>query len=48
MCLHVPLTDETHHLIDEHALARLDVEAFLVNTSRGALVDETALAAALR
>jgi D-3-phosphoglycerate dehydrogenase len=45
--LHVPLTDETHHLIDRQALERMDGEAVLVNTSRGALVDEAALAAAL-
>jgi glyoxylate reductase len=46
--LHVPLTPETHHLIDRRALARLKRSAYLVNTSRGPVVDEAALAWALR
>jgi D-3-phosphoglycerate dehydrogenase len=45
--LHVPLTDETHHLIDARALARMSDTTFLVNTSRGGLIDEVALAASL-
>ncbi len=45
--LHVPLTDETYHLIDADALERMDGDSFLVNTSRGGLIDETALATAL-
>ena len=45
--LHVPVTDETHHLVDAHFLSRLRRGAVLVNTSRGALVDEHALAASL-
>jgi glyoxylate reductase len=46
--LHVPLTDETHHLIDKKALARMKRSAYLVNTSRGPIVDEEALAWALQ
>jgi glyoxylate reductase len=45
--LHCPLTDETHHLIDAAALAAMRPAAVLVNTSRGQVVDEQALAAAL-
>ena len=46
--LHVPLTDTTRHLIDRTALARMKRNAYLVNTSRGPVVDEEALAWALR
>ena len=46
--LHVPLTAETRHLIDKKALARMKRSAYLVNTSRGPVVDEEALAWALR
>jgi glyoxylate reductase len=45
--LHVPLTDETRHLIDRKALARMKRSAYLVNTSRGPVIDEEALAWAL-
>jgi lactate dehydrogenase-like 2-hydroxyacid dehydrogenase len=45
--LHVPLTDETRHLIDRRALARMRRSAYLVNTSRGPVIDEEALAWAL-
>jgi glyoxylate reductase len=46
--LHVPLTAETRHLIDATRLAQMKRGAILVNTSRGAVVDTTALVAALR
>jgi glyoxylate reductase len=46
--LHVPLTPETRHLVDGTALARMKRTAFLVNTSRGPVIDEEALAWALR
>jgi glyoxylate reductase len=46
--LHVPLSPETRHLIDQPALARMKRTAFLVNTTRGPVVDEGALAWALR
>ena len=46
--LHVPLTEETHHLIDESALRRMKPTAVLVNTSRGAVIDERALVRALQ
>jgi glyoxylate reductase len=45
--LHVPLTPETRHLIDKRALARMKRSAYLVNTARGPVVDEEALAWAL-
>ncbi len=46
--LHAPLDDSTDHLIDAAALARMRPTAILINTSRGGLVDQTALSEALR
>ncbi len=46
--LHCPLTPETRHLIDAAALRAMKTSAFLVNTTRGPVVDEAALADALR
>jgi len=46
--LHAPLTPDTHHLIDAAALGRMRPTAYLVNTARGGLVDQDALANALR
>jgi glyoxylate reductase len=45
--IHAPLSRETHHLIDAAALAKMKTGAYLINTARGALVDEDALCDAL-
>ncbi|HVW58159.1 MAG TPA: hydroxyacid dehydrogenase [Rhizobiaceae bacterium] len=46
--LHTPLTDQTRNLIDAKALARMRKDAVLINAARGGIVDEAALAAALK
>ena len=46
--LNLPYTPEVHHLIDEQQLRMMKPTAFLINTARGAHVNERALAAALR
>ena len=46
--LHVPMSPETKHLIDKKSLARMKRTAYLINTSRGPVVDEEALAWALK
>ncbi|MDX6378945.1 MAG: glyoxylate reductase, partial [Gaiellaceae bacterium] len=46
--LHCPLSDDTRHLIDAARLRQMQPTAYLVNTTRGPVVDEAALAAALR
>ncbi len=45
--LHCPLTDETYHLLDESRLKQMKSTAYLINTSRGAVVNEQALAECL-
>lgn len=46
--LHCPLTEETYHIIDEHALSQCKRGVVIINTSRGALVDAEALLAAIK
>lgn len=46
--LHLPLNQETYHLLDAVAIQKMKPGAFLINTARGAIVDEFALAEALR
>lgn len=46
--LHCPLTTDTHHLLSERRLGRMPKGSILVNTARGALVDQDALVAALK
>ena len=46
--IHVPLTDETWHLIGADELATMRPTAYLINTARGPIVDETALVSALQ
>lgn len=48
VALACPLTDETHHLVDEEVLAAMDESAYLINVARGSVVDEDALVAGLR
>ena len=48
LSIHVPLTKETRHLIDAKALSLMKPTACLINTSRGAVVDEQALVEALK
>ncbi len=46
--LHVPMTPETAHMVGAQRLSQMKKTAFLVNTSRGGVIDQEALAAALR
>jgi D-3-phosphoglycerate dehydrogenase len=47
LSVHAPLSDETHHLVDEGLLRRMPAHAVLINTARGPLVDSEALERAL-
>ena len=47
LSLHVPLTPETTHVIDRKALTRMKRSAYLINTARGPVIDEAALAWAM-
>jgi lactate dehydrogenase-like 2-hydroxyacid dehydrogenase len=46
--IHVPLLDSTHHLINAERLAMMKKTAYLINTSRGPVIDEAALVVALQ
>jgi glyoxylate reductase len=46
--LHVPLTDETRHMINKDSLGQMKDGSYLINTARGPIVDEHALVDALR
>lgn len=46
--LHIPYSSETHHIINNEALAKMKSTALLVNVARGGLIDENALLAALQ
>jgi len=47
LSLHLPLTPQTHHLLDDAAFARVKPGVVLLNTARGALIDEAALLRAI-
>jgi glyoxylate reductase len=47
LSIHCPLTDETHHLVDAEMMEQMPNDAILLNTARGPVVDEEALADAL-
>ncbi|MDR1852409.1 MAG: D-glycerate dehydrogenase [Propionibacteriaceae bacterium] len=48
LTLHTPLTDETRHLIDAAAIAKMKKGAYIINAGRGGLIDELAMVDALK
>jgi phosphoglycerate dehydrogenase-like enzyme len=46
--IHVPLTDETRHMVGADAFAKMKKGSYLINTARGPIIDETVLIAALQ
>ncbi len=48
LCVNTPLTSETHHIVNAETLAMMKPTAYLINTARGPIVDQTALVEALR
>jgi D-3-phosphoglycerate dehydrogenase len=48
LTLHIPLTDETRHIVDRNAIAQMKTRAIVINVSRGGLIDESALRDALQ
>jgi len=46
--LHVPLNDQTHHMVDENFISKMKPDSFIINTSRGPVVDEKYLYQALK
>lgn len=48
LAINCPLTDETHHLVNEERLASMKHTSFLINTARGPIIDQKALTAALQ
>lgn len=43
ICIHIPLTEETYHLISEKELEMMKKDVVIINTSRGGIIDESAL-----
>jgi D-3-phosphoglycerate dehydrogenase len=48
LSLHVPLTDETHYLVNDHFLGQFNKPIILINTSRGPVVDTSSLVRAMK
>jgi len=48
LSLHCPLTDQTRGILNAEAIARMPANAYVINTARGGLIDETALVAAIQ
>jgi len=48
LCIHAILTPETKHMINENVLKKMKNNAYIINTARGAIIDEKALAKALK